>query len=77
MCQMNGQSLEVSYVHLFEMHSLLALWVADAPAEMLAIFDEVAMSTVKETFEDYDRITSEVHVRITDLPTVETLRDLR
>ena len=77
MCEMNEKSLEVSYIQLHEVQTLLALWVGDAPVEMLKIFDEVAVELVKERFEFYDRISSSIHVRITDLPTEEKIRDLR
>jgi len=43
------------------------------------IFDEVANELVLslEHFPDYGEIKDEVHVRIRDLPIVDTLRDLR
>ncbi|KAI3648935.1 hypothetical protein MP228_006789 [Amoeboaphelidium protococcarum] len=77
MCEQNGRSLEISFVDLTHSHAILALWLADAPAEMLEIFDEVAAKMVAERFDMYSRIVDEIHVRITDLPTVETIRELR
>lgn len=77
MAAANRESLEVHYFHLSQMSPLLAVWVADAPSEMLKIFDEVALEVTKEQFPHYDRIRSEIHVRITDLPISDTLRDLR
>ena len=44
---------------------------------MLAIFDEVALDVILIYYPNYERIHSEIHVRITDLPTLSTLRDLR
>ena len=44
---------------------------------MLTIFDEVAMSAILIYYPAYERIHSEVHVRITDLPTTASLRELR
>lgn len=44
---------------------------------MLAIFDEVALSVVLISYPHYERIHSEIHVRITDLPATSSLRDLR
>lgn len=73
----NGESLEVSYLHLAEIKANLAFYVANAPAEVLKIFDVVALEVVLSGFEEYDQIKSEIHVRITDLPICETLRDLR
>lgn len=55
----------------------MALWLADAPTEMLVILDEVITKVVKERFDHYSRIVDEIHVRIMDLPAVETIRDLR
>ncbi|TPX64282.1 hypothetical protein SpCBS45565_g06016 [Spizellomyces sp. 'palustris'] len=77
MCEANGESLEVSYLHLAETKANLAFYVANAPVEVLKIFDVVALEVVLSGFEEYDQIKSEIHVRITDLPVCETLRDLR
>ena len=44
---------------------------------MLPIFDEVALDTILLFYPSYTRIHAEVHVRITELPTSYTLRDLR
>lgn len=41
MCSANRESLEVSWRDLFRAEHLLAEWLADAPAEMLPILDEV------------------------------------
>ena len=41
MCGANIASLEVSYVHLGDMQSLLAIWLTDMPKKMLEIFDGV------------------------------------
>ena len=44
---------------------------------MLTIFDEVALAAILVYYPSYERIHSEVHVRITDLPLSSSLRDLR
>ena len=44
---------------------------------MLTIFDEVALVVILIYYPAYERIHSEVHVRITDLPLSSSLRDLR
>jgi DNA replication licensing factor MCM2 len=44
---------------------------------MLTIFDVVALEAILLYYPSYERIHSEVHVRITELPTSSTLRDLR
>ncbi|KAJ3172040.1 MCM DNA helicase complex subunit [Geranomyces variabilis] len=77
MCEANGESLEVNYMHLADTKANLAFYVANAPAEVLQIFDVVALEVVLIGFDEYDKIKSEIHVRITDLPVCETLRDLR
>ena len=44
---------------------------------MLNLFDEVALEAILLYYPSYERIHSEIHVRITELPTSLTLRDLR
>jgi len=73
----NAESLEISFQHLAESKATLALFLANAPLETLKIFDEVAMDAVRMDYPDYDRIHSEIHVRVADLPTSYTLRELR
>lgn len=41
MCAANLASLEVNYQHLSATFPILAFWLADAPLDMLEIFDEV------------------------------------
>ena len=77
MCETEGQSLEVDYEHLYQTNATLTYFLVNSPVELLKIFDEVAMEVVLSGFEAYDQIHSEIHVRITNLPVVETLRDLR
>ncbi|KAG9242214.1 putative DNA replication licensing factor mcm2 [Calycina marina] len=75
--EINSESLEVSYDHLANSKALLAYYLANAPGEMLKMFDEVAMRVVLVYYPDYERIHSEIHVRINDLPVHYTLRQLR
>ena len=44
---------------------------------MLQIFNEVAKSVVLNMFPSYERVTSEIHIRISDLPLIEELRTFR
>lgn len=44
---------------------------------MLQIFDEVSLEAILLYYPSYERIHSEIHVRITELPMSLTLRDLR
>ncbi|CAN9428518.1 unnamed protein product [Alternaria alternata] len=41
---------------------------SNTPTEMLKIFDQVAMEVALLHYPDYERIHSEIHVRITDVP---------
>lgn len=77
MCAANAGSLEVSYGHLATEVPILALWVTDAPRDVLEILDEVAREVVLSRFPGYDGIRDEIKVRIADLPIREDLRTLR
>lgn len=73
----NSESLEVSYLHLSDSKAILAYFLANCPAAMLEIFDGVALEAILLYYPHYERIHREIHVRISDLPTISTLRDLR
>ncbi|KDQ53623.1 hypothetical protein JAAARDRAFT_197421 [Jaapia argillacea MUCL 33604] len=73
----NSESLEVSYLHLALSKPILAYFLTNSPSSMLGIFDEVALSAILVYYPSYERIHAEVHVRISDLPLVTSLRDLR
>ncbi|ORY56333.1 MCM2/3/5 family protein [Pseudomassariella vexata] len=75
--EINAETLEVSYEHLSTSKAILAYFLANAPAEMLKLFDDVAMDVVLLHYPDYERIHQEIHVRIFDLPVHYTLRQLR
>lgn len=75
--EMNSESLEVNYRHLAESKAILALFLAKCPEEMLKIFDTVAMEATQLHYPDYTRIHSEIHVRISDFPSILNLRALR
>ncbi|KAJ3095704.1 MCM DNA helicase complex subunit, partial [Phlyctochytrium planicorne] len=77
MCEANGESLEVSFSHLQTANVNLAILLTNCPTEMLKIFDVVAFEVVLAGFEEYDRIKSDIHVRISDLPVSDSLRELR
>lgn len=73
----NAESLEVSYLHLAMSKPILAYFLTNSPAAMLTVFDEVALNAILVYYPSYERIHSEVHVRIADLPLSSSLRDLR
>ncbi len=77
MCTANLASLEVSYTHLSSEMPLLAIWLAEDPRDMLDLMDEVATRLVVRHFPEYHHIQDEIHVRITDLPVTDRIRDLR
>ncbi|KAL8822245.1 MAG: hypothetical protein Q9191_007018 [Dirinaria sp. TL-2023a] len=75
--EVNAESLEVSWEHLTLSKAILAYFLANAPTEVLAIFDQVAMDVTLLHYPAYETIHSEIHVRISDLPIHYTLRQLR
>jgi DNA replication licensing factor MCM2 len=77
MCEAESQSLEIDYAHLCATNATIAFFLTNAPAQILPFFDQVAMEVVLSGFENYDKIYEDIHVRIANLPSVETLRDLR
>jgi DNA replication licensing factor MCM2 len=77
MCQNNKQSIEVNFVHISNKQPTLAIWLAEEPASMLPVLNEVAADIVAEVFPDYYKIHPEIFVRIRDLPVEDKLRDLR
>lgn len=44
MCAASGVSLVISYLHLAHHSPILAVWLADLPAPMLALFNQVGVS---------------------------------
>jgi DNA replication licensing factor MCM2 len=77
MCASNLASLQISYLHLMEAEPVLAFWVADAPKDMLDVLNEAATRHTFQMFPSYHAIQSEIHVRISDVPILDSLRDLR
>ncbi|ODN83499.1 hypothetical protein L202_01633 [Cryptococcus amylolentus CBS 6039] len=75
--EVNSESLEVSYIHLANARPILAYFLANSPQPVLELFDQVALDAILLYYPSYDRIHSEIHVRITELPTSLSLRDLR
>ena len=77
MCNNNRQSLEVCYKDLARSEPLIATWIADAPAIMLDLFHEVALTEVLKLYPSYGDIHQDVFVRVTDLPVEDQIRDIR
>jgi DNA replication licensing factor MCM2 len=77
MASLNRESLEVKFAHLAKHYAILAIYLIDSPQEILEIFDRVARLVVLRLYPDYDRIHPKIHVRMTDLPVLDTLRGIR
>lgn len=77
MCEQNKASFVVSYTDLASKEHVLAYFLPEAPFQMLEIFDNVAKEMVLSIFPTYDRVTSDIHVRISELPLIEELRTFR
>ena len=77
MCASNLSTLQVSYLHLMNSEPILAVWLADAPKDMLVVLNEAATRHTLMLFPSYNAIKSEIHVRISDVPILDSLRDLR
>lgn len=77
MCEQNKSSFIVVFSELAIHQHVLAYFLPEAPQQMLEIFDKVAKEMVLTMFPSYDRVTSEIHVRISELPLIEELRTFR
>jgi len=75
--EVNAESLDVCWDHLSETKPTLAYFLVNVPSSVLPIFDAVALEVTLYHYPDYERIHSELHVRVTDLPVSYTLRQLR
>lgn len=77
MCEQNKSSVNVNFHELAMHQHVLAYFLPEAPYQMLEIFDKVAKEMVLTMFPSYDRVTTEIHVRISELPLIEELRTFR
>ncbi|XP_026468705.1 LOW QUALITY PROTEIN: DNA replication licensing factor Mcm2-like [Ctenocephalides felis] len=77
MCESNKSSFSVEFPILASKEHVLAYFLPEAPFQMLQIFDEVAKDLVLSIFPSYERVTNEIHVRISELPLIEELRTFR
>lgn len=77
MCENNHSSFEVEYPVLSCKENTLGYFLPEAPLEMLQIFDEVAKELVLTIYPSYERVTTEIRVRISELPLIEDLRTFR
>lgn len=79
MAAQNLESLEVSYPDISAHTPIIGIWLGDAPSQILEILNDAAylLITNQALFPEFTRIASEIHVRITDLPIIDRIRDLR
>ncbi|XP_031848568.1 DNA replication licensing factor Mcm2 [Nomia melanderi] len=77
MCESNQSSFVVEFPILASKEHVLAYFLPEAPFQMLEIFDEVAKELVLTIFPSYERVTAEIHVRISELPLIEEIRTFR
>jgi len=77
MCSSNLSTLEISYIHLMQKQPTLAIWLVDAPRDMFDILNEAATRHTFSLFKSYGAIQDEIHVRVSDLPIMDSLRALR
>ncbi|CRK87607.1 CLUMA_CG001403, isoform A [Clunio marinus] len=77
MCEQNKSSFTVIFTELVHHQHILAYFLPEAPHQMLEIFDKVAKEMVLSIFPTYERVTTEIHVRIAELPLIEELRTFR
>ena len=73
----NGESVEISFTHLFEHDKNLTTILSDSPTLTLKIFDIALYDRILELFPEYGSIKEEVKARLIDVPVHDTLRDLR
>ncbi len=77
MCSSNQSTLEISYMHLMQSQPVLAIWLVDAPSDMFDVLNEAATRHTMRLFRSYGEIQDEIHVRVSELPIIDSLRGLR
>lgn len=77
MTEHNQQSFELEYTILAQEQPALALFLVEAPNEILEIFNPAAKEVVLSMYPAYERIASDIYVRIRDLALTEEIRQIR
>merc|ERR1740136_510119 len=77
MCSSNLATLDLSYLHLMQKEPTLAIWIVDAPRDMLDVLNEAVTRHTLRIFPSYRSIQDEIHVRIAELPIMDSIRALR
>lgn len=79
MCDNNKSSLEIEYSDLSSrtnMQSIL-VWVLFEPTLIFPELNKVVREVVLKMYPEHDNISKEFHVRVSGLPYLDKLRDLR
>ncbi|CAH9129730.1 unnamed protein product [Cuscuta epithymum] len=77
MVAVNKCSLEIDYKQFIYVHPNIAIWLADAPQSVLEVMEEVANKVVFDLHSNYKKIHQKIHVRITNLPIYDQIRNIR
>jgi DNA replicative helicase MCM subunit Mcm2 (Cdc46/Mcm family) len=64
------------HLRLTRREPVLALWLHEAPRDVLDVLREAATRHVLRTFPGYGAIRDEIHVRVADVPLQDSLRHL-
>ena len=67
----------LSHTSQSHISSFRALWIEEAPRDVLEVLNEAATKHTLRLFPSYYTIRDYIHVRISDVPIVDSLRDLR
>ena len=77
MCRMSQSVVEISFLHLADGVPNMAVWLADKPTSMLAIFDAEIICLIRTLSPAAWSGLPKVHAAITDLPIINSLGDLQ
>lgn len=77
MTELNQQSFELEYTVLAQEQPALALFLVEAPDEIFEIFNPAAKEVVLSMYPAYERIASDIYVRIKELALTEEIRQIR
>ena len=69
--------ISVYPIHHANTSSFRAMWIEEAPRDVLDVLNEAATKHTLRLFPRYHTIRDAIHVRISDVPIVDSLRDLR
>lgn len=67
----------MNYSHWLDVQPVLAVWLADAPQPVLEIMEEEAQAFVRRHHPNYSKIYDKIHLRITNLPLEDKIRNIR